>query len=34
VAEAVRLSEEKYCSVHHTLDPAMPITSQIEMREG
>ncbi len=34
VAEAVRLSEEKYCSVHHTLDPAMPITSRIEVIEG
>jgi putative redox protein len=34
VAEAVRLSEEKYCSVHHTLDPAMPITSRVEVLEG
>jgi putative redox protein len=34
VAEAVELSELKYCSVHHTLDPAMPITSRIEVTEG
>ena len=34
VAEAVRLSEEKYCSVHHTLDPRLPITSRFEVLEG
>lgn len=32
--EAVRLSEERYCSVHHTLDPAMPVTSRCEVVEG
>lgn len=32
--EAVRLSEERYCSVHHTLDPALPITSRCEVVEG
>jgi putative redox protein len=34
VAEAVRLSEEKYCSVRHTLDPTMRLTSRIEVVEG
>ena len=34
LAEAIRLSEEKYCSVHHSLDPAMPVTSRIEILEG
>jgi putative redox protein len=32
--EAVRLSEEKYCSVRATLDPAMPVTSRCEVAEG
>jgi len=32
VAEAIRLSEEKYCSVHHSLDPRIPIRSRIELR--
>jgi putative redox protein len=32
--DAVRLSEERYCSVHHTLDPAMPIHSRCEVLEG
>ncbi len=31
VAEAVRLSEERYCSVYHSLDPGMPITSRVEV---
>lgn len=34
VADAVRLSEEKYCSVHHTLRPDLPITSRIEIIQG
>lgn len=34
VEEAVRLSEERYCSVHHSLDPAMPTTSRCEVSEG
>jgi len=34
IAEAIRLSEEKYCSVYHSLDPAMPIVSRIEVREA
>lgn len=34
VEEAVRLSEEKYCSVHHSLDPAMRITNRVEILEG
>lgn len=34
VEEAVRLSESKYCSVRHTLDPAMPVRSTCEVREG
>ena len=32
--EAVRLSAERYCSVRHTLDPAMPITDRCEVAEG
>jgi putative redox protein len=32
--EAVRLSQERYCSVHFTLDPAMPVTSRCEVAEG
>ena len=32
--EAVRLSEERYCSVHFSLDPAMPMTSRCEVAEG
>jgi putative redox protein len=32
--EAVRLSEERYCSVHFTLDPAMPIASRCEVVEA
>jgi putative redox protein len=32
--EAVRLSAERYCSVRHTLDPAMPITDRCEVTEG
>lgn len=32
--EAVRLSEERYCSVHFTLDPAMPITNRCEVVEA
>ncbi len=34
VEEAVKLSESKYCSVHFTLDPQMPITSRWEVIEG
>ena len=34
VAEAVRLSEVKYCSVRHSLDPGMPIHSRVEVSEG
>lgn len=34
VEEAVRLSEERYCSVHHTLDPAMPMTTRCEVTEA
>jgi len=34
LVEAVRLSEERYCSVHHTLDPALPIVSRCEVIEG
>lgn len=33
VEEAVRLSEEKYCSVHFTLAPAVKLTSRIEVEE-
>jgi putative redox protein len=32
--EAVRLSAERYCSVHFTLDPAMPVTSRCEVVEA
>ncbi len=31
VAETVRLSDEKYCSVRHTLDPALRVTHRIEV---
>lgn len=34
VEEAVRLSAERYCSVRHTLDPAMPITERCEVAEA
>ena len=34
VEEAVRLSEERYCSVHHTLDPALPTSSRCEVIEA
>jgi len=34
VEEAVRLSVERYCSVYHSLDPAIPITQRIEVLEG
>ena len=33
VADAVRLSEEKYCSVHATLAPGVLLTSRIEIAE-
>jgi len=33
VAEAVRLSETKYCSVHAMLAPAVTLTSRIEVEE-
>ena len=34
VEEAVRLSDEKYCSVRHTLDPELAVTSRVEIIEG
>ena len=34
VAEALRLSEEKYCSVRHSLDPALRVTSRFELVQG
>ncbi|MCC6349854.1 MAG: OsmC family protein [Candidatus Eisenbacteria bacterium] len=34
VEESVRLSAERYCSVRHTLDPAMPMTDRCEVIEG
>ena len=34
VEEALRLSVEKYCSVHHCLRPDLPITNRIEILEG
>ncbi len=34
VEEAARLSAERYCSVRHTLDPAMPMTDRCEVVEG
>lgn len=34
VEDAVRLSVERYCSVYHALDPAVPITQRIEVLEG
>jgi len=33
VGEAVRLSEEKYCSVHHSLNPGITFTNRIEVLE-
>lgn len=30
IAEAIALSEEKYCSVRHTLDPALSVAHRIE----
>lgn len=33
VEEAVRLSEEKYCTVHHTLRPDIAYTTRIEVVE-
>jgi putative redox protein len=33
VEEAVRLSEEKYCSVHANLAPGATLTSRIELEE-
>jgi len=33
VEEAVRLSEEKYCSVHATLAPGVRLTSRVEVEE-
>ena len=33
VEEAVRLSEEKYCSVHHSLNPGIAFTNLIEVLE-
>lgn len=32
VAEALRLSAAKYCSVHHSLDPAMAVENRFEIR--
>ena len=34
VAEAIRLSDEKYCSVHAMLGAAVAITSRFEIEEG
>ena len=34
VAEAIRLSETKYCSVHATLTPAVALTSRYEITEA
>lgn len=34
VEEAVRLSEEKYCSVHHTLRPDLVVTTRVEVDAG
>ncbi len=34
VEHAVRKSAEKYCSVRHTLDPAMPVTERCEVIEA
>ena len=34
VEEALRLSEEKYCSVRHTLDPGLALHSRVEVKEG
>lgn len=34
VEDALRLSVEKYCSVHHCLRPDIGITNRIEIREG
>lgn len=34
VEEAVRLSETKYCSVHHSLDPRIEMTSRIEIENA
>lgn len=31
VERAIQLSEEKYCSVHHSLDPAMEIQTTFEL---
>jgi putative redox protein len=33
VEEAVRLSDDKYCSVHATLAPAVALSSRIEIEE-
>jgi putative redox protein len=34
VEEIVAISESKYCSVRHTLDPAMRIESRVEVAEA
>lgn len=34
VAEAIALSEEKYCSVRHTLRPDLELVNRIEVLEG
>ncbi len=34
VAEALALSEGRYCSVRHTLDPAVPVTHRVEVLEA
>ena len=34
VEDAVRLSEEKYCSVHATLAPGVRLSSRIELEEA
>jgi putative redox protein len=33
IADAIRLSDTKYCSVHATLAPGVRITSRWEIRE-
>lgn len=34
VEDAVRLSASKYCSVHFSLDPAMPVENRVEILEA
>ena len=32
IARAIQLSADKYCSVHHTLDPALEVTTEWSLR--